>query len=1190
MVKHIYKKISQVLVGSAILFALPSMLIAQNIAPQATVTGSNCSTGPCSAFNNLNYGTCGTQEVWVSTSTPPSATAGVNWVQWDWPSQVTFGEMTIHHAQTNARFLTGALIQTWNGTAWVNHHTFSNLPMQCINTITFPRATTARMRITSFQMTGTGQLSNPNFREIEIFRAITSPNDAGIAQLVQPVVFCPGQRDIVVKVKNFGINLINNVQIHWTLNGVTQPSINLNLPLDTMGGLGINERDVTLATGYNFTNAPVDIRAWTHLPNSVADTTNFNDTLATTVRASLAGTFTINSAVPTGGNNYQSFTELVNDLNDYGVCGPVVANVVPGSGPYTERMLWDDVANTSAINTIRINGNGETIQFNSTTAATAPIIMISGTKYLTIDSLKVKTLNSSFGWGASIAEGARYDSIINCEFDLTGITATSSANANGITFTGAHNNISGTGDGGKHCYVGNNKFLGGTAGGGYYNGFRINTGSDSNTIVNNLFANFYYYGFYLSSTPGTIIKGNEFHRANKTSTTTGYGGYIINTSAGTRVLNNKIHSLGGVNGNSTSTVYGIYFATGHGTQANPSIIANNVLYNFNQNGTTYGIYTNLTSDVRFHHNTIVLDKPLTTSNVCYGFYANGSQNRTEYRNNLVSLTEGSRGTKAAYYFSATNSLLPGGLQRNVGYVNSPQPGNQYYIQFAGTNYATLAAFQAAQPTLEIGSVSDNPIFFNAAGSDFTPTNSSILMNGEDLTATIPNDINERLRPVPPTAGAFDLLPQDLDNAGVDSLVSPESVFCSSERQIRVRVRNFGNNEIDTVQIHWSVNGILKTPVSSVTPLPGRANAPLNQTVVSLGNETLYYGINYEIKAWTVDPNNKVDDYNVDDTLTITITPSSTLPVNIGADTVICDNVTFTLNAGTNQGFSYLWDNMGTAPNRHVNQAGVFYVTKKDLATSCIGVDTIYVDTIPSPIVNLGPDVAICEGDSVLLDAGSANYAYDVLWQDQITSHQRYASNAGFYSVAVTGDNGCVGSDEMELIYKDIPTVGGMNAILALDGSYNFNLRNPRFVLYAIWDYGDGSPKDTGIQVNHRYSTNGLYQIKVRLISDCLSSLEEEIIYTESLDVFDATSIASLDEKEVSIYPNPANDAVHIQTKTGTIEQITIYNVMGQHMHTVSLEMANQYAKLNTESLVSGLYYIHVKTTYGMLVKKIEIIK
>lgn len=907
--------------------------------------------------------------------------------------------------------------------------------------------------------------------------------------------------------------------------------------------------------------------------------------LVTVTNNPMSGVYTVNNTIPTAGTNFNSFEDLNERLN-CGIIGPVVVNVHPAV--YNEPYLLDDIPGASLVNTVRINGNGATLNYNAT--ATAPhIVRLTGTKYLTLDSFIFKT-SSNVGWGASLSGGCEMDTITNSIFDLTSSTSTSSTTANGITFIGNHTNISANGAGGKRCYIANNEFLGNTASGSYYHGIRINTGSDSNIIMNNLFANFYYYGFYISSTPGTQLIGNEFHRANKTTTTTGYGGYIINTSAGTRVISNRIHSLGGVSGASVSVVYGIYFATGHGTQANPSIIANNVLYNFNQNGTNYGIYTNLTSDVRFHHNTIVMDKPLTTTNSTFGFYANGNQNRTEYRNNLVSLTAGSTGLKVGYYFSAANSVIAGGLQRNNIYVNSTQPGTQLHSQFAGVDYTTLAAFQAAQPTLEIGSPSADPLFFQPLIGDFSPTNGSVLMQGQDLTATIPNDINGNVRPVPPTPGAFDLLPQDLDNGGVDSLMAPDSLFCSSEQQVKVRVRNFGNNVIDTIQVHWTLNGVPKSPVFHYNTIPGKTANPNNQATVVLGTELFHFGRNYEIKAWTVDPNNRMDDYNTDDTFSIIISPSSTLPVFLGNDTSICDNVTYTLNAGINPGYSYSWDNLGTSPNRIVNQAGIFYVLKKDLATSCIGVDTIVVSTNPSPVVNLGPDKAICAGDSVLLDVGSINNSFNILWQDSVTTPQRYAINEGNYIVQVTGSNGCVGTDEMDLIFKDIPTISGINVILALDGSYNFNVRNPKYVLHAIWDYGDGSPVDTGMQVNHRYVSNGLYEVKVRLISECLSSLEEEITYTETLDVFDATSIPSIEENAILIYPNPAQNRVLVQTQFGQIEQINIFNSLGQQIQSNRYDTKVTSVQINSEVLVSGLYYLHIKTDKGLLIRKLEILK
>ncbi|MCC5916623.1 MAG: hypothetical protein JJU02_04775, partial [Cryomorphaceae bacterium] len=85
-------------------FSLPKLTAQVNIAPNATVTASTCNTGPCTVLNDQNYGVCGTQLMWISTSSPPSPTPGVNWIEWNWPNAESFDEIVIHHAQNNARF------------------------------------------------------------------------------------------------------------------------------------------------------------------------------------------------------------------------------------------------------------------------------------------------------------------------------------------------------------------------------------------------------------------------------------------------------------------------------------------------------------------------------------------------------------------------------------------------------------------------------------------------------------------------------------------------------------------------------------------------------------------------------------------------------------------------------------------------------------------------------------------------------------------------------------------------------------------------------------------------------------------------------------------------------------------------------------------------------------------------------
>lgn len=89
-----------------------------------------------------------------------------------------------------------------------------------------------------------------------------------------------------------------------------------------------------------------------------------------------AGTYTINSAVATGGTNYQTFSAAATDLSCKGIAGAVVFNVASGSGPYNEQVTLNVIAGASATNTITFNGNGRTLTFNSTTSTARGLSLI----------------------------------------------------------------------------------------------------------------------------------------------------------------------------------------------------------------------------------------------------------------------------------------------------------------------------------------------------------------------------------------------------------------------------------------------------------------------------------------------------------------------------------------------------------------------------------------------------------------------------------------------------------------------------------------------------------------------------------------------------------------------------------------------------------------------------------------------
>lgn len=720
-------------------------------------------------------------------------------------------------------------------------------------------------------------------------------NDAAVTALTAPVYFCSGTEAVKIKVTNPGANVIDSVKVGWSLDAVTQTPYNLTLPLDTVGGSGIKEREITLGS-HTFTSAPVNLKAWTYLPNGVADTANTNDTISLVLHASMSGTFTIdaNSAMST--TNYQTIDSFVSDLEQYGVCGPVVANVVPGSGPYNEIVNIGDIPGASSVNTIRINGNGETVQYNNTTSD-RQMLILDGAKYVTIDSLKFKTQDATYGWGALITNGSEYDSIMRCEFDLTSITSTASASSSGLCFSASATSATSAGSNGSHCYVGYNQIKGTTGSGSCYYGISVAGTSDSNVIEHNLVENFYYYGIYISGATGTHVLYNDVNRETKTDVTTFYGIYTTGDVPGTQIVGNKVHAPGGTNG-STSSCYAMYLL-GDGTATQPVLVANNAVYDINQGGTVYSMYLSTSPYNLIYNNTANLDQALSSTSTNYGIYATGTNTGTEIKNNNISITAGGTGTKYGFYYSTNASIDD--AQKNNFYVNSTQSGTQNYGYYASA-FATQSAFQTANPTLEAGSPAEDPQFVNAATGNLTPQNTLLIGQGMDLSNFVPKDINGNPRPATPTIGAFEQPPTGNNNAATIALLSPTGNYCPGSQMVNISVYNAGVNNITSLQVNWSVNGVTQTPVSYTgTLVPLTSTAGQNSDTIALGNAMFSNTTPTTIDVWLSLPNGTTDTIPSNDSLFGTFQATQYTVLSL-VDTQCAGN-NATINLSPNSGYA-----------------------------------------------------------------------------------------------------------------------------------------------------------------------------------------------------------------------------------------------------------------------------------------------
>ncbi|AXG74712.1 BspA family leucine-rich repeat surface protein [Flavobacterium arcticum] len=72
-----------------------------------------------------------------------------------------------------------------------------------------------------------------------------------------------------------------------------------------------------------------------------------------------------------------------------------------------------------------------------------------------------------------------------------------------------------------------------------------------------------------------------------------------------------------------------------------------------------------------------------------------------------------------------------------------------------------------------------------------------------------------------------------------------------------------------------------------------------------------------------------------------------------------------------------------------------------------------------------------------------------------------------------------------------------------------------------------------------------------------------------------TELFSTDQ--LSIYPNPVNNILHIDTKSGVqLEAVTIYNLQGSQL----IQQSQDFENINTESLSSGIYILSIQTNIG----------
>ena len=229
------------------------------------------------------------------------------------------------------------------------------------------------------------------------------------------------------------------------------------------------------------------------------------------------------------------------------------------------------------------------------------------------------------------------------------------------------------------------------------------------------------------------------------------------------------------------------------------------------------------------------------------------------------------------------------------------------------------------------------------------------------------------------------------------------------------------------------------------------------------------------------------------------------------ETVVCEGVTadFALSNNTicvgdcinitDQSINanqWQWTFTGTNPNsstqQNVNQvcynnAGTFNIQliASDGSSSDTMIQTITV-TNP-PIVNLGQDTSICNGQTVTLDATTPNASY--LWSDNSTNSTLSVSTTGLYSVTVTIGN-CSSSDDINIMVENNPIVN-LGADTTFCDAVDFILNATAQNVTYTWQDNSSQPTYTAF-------SSGNYSVTITdMMTNCTSSDDIMLTFNQS---------------------------------------------------------------------------------------------
>jgi len=234
-----------------------------------------------------------------------------------------------------------------------------------------------------------------------------------------------------------------------------------------------------------------------------------------------------------------------------------------------------------------------------------------------------------------------------------------------------------------------------------------------------------------------------------------------------------------------------------------------------------------------------------------------------------------------------------------------------------------------------------------------------------------------------------------------------------------------------------------------------------------------------------------------------------------------------------------------------------------------------------------------QADTLIFNASSSTGASSYRWDfgdgnsDTAVSGRHSFGATGTFVVSLTVYNDCgdsasisrtisvCGAPVADWTYTILPPTGsGMR--IQFDASASLNA-----VTYD-WDFGDGNTA-TGVNPIHTYATPGLfYFVRLRITNPCGD---------RSVKAFQLSSI-DLPERlaeSFALYPVPNDGQFTLRWPRGEqVYTLRLHDGQGRLLRQLDLSDAREEARLDLRPLQPGIYWLHLKTSQGEMLRKLQL--